>query len=281
MRAKAARDLVQLSDPAFLEAVSEGLSLIIDNATRLHGGAQTLQMAKHAQGTKILNFLAEEEATKFLILIDAVRCPPQAADIRTRQLGYLYSHLARGIYATLSYACPVNFAEIERIADIERETLYLDGPNDVDWIFRNDILAQREEAMYVDYVKADDGHKWLCPRDDKLTLSFFDAPQVLKISHALHETGMTTPSGLAVVAEKWRPVNLHSELRWNDVEMKNRETLDELSRRGLLISDHGEAFRTVVERWPFPLYTLDLSPKVVDRKKLQQKQNQWLVYAAY
>ena len=162
MKHRAIKDLGQLSDPDFFRAVSEGLSLVIKNATRLHDAAQTLHDAKHAQGTHVLTLLAEEEAAKFLILIDAVRCPLRLAKIRTRQLRYFHNHLARGIYARLvKFHRRVRLAGLERIADSDRESLFLDGPNDVDWIFRNTILARREEAIYVDYVETVDGHEWL------------------------------------------------------------------------------------------------------------------------
>ena len=213
MKARAAKDLGQLSDPDFLQAVSEGLGLVIENATRLYEGAQTLLKAKHAQGTHVLTLLAEEEAAKFLILIDAVRCPRRLAKIRARQLGYFNNHLTRGIYASLSDARPIDLAELERYADSERKSLYLDGPNDVDCIFRNRTLARREEAIYVDYIEDDDGHHWLGPRDDDVFLHLDMAPSQLKICQALHRTGMTTPAGLAVVAKIWRRVKVHPDLK--------------------------------------------------------------------
>jgi hypothetical protein len=30
-------------------------------------------------------------------------------------------------------------------------------PNEINWVFRNRILSDREETIYVDYVAADDG----------------------------------------------------------------------------------------------------------------------------
>ena len=281
MRARAARDLEQLSDRDFLKAVSEGLSLIVDNATRLQIAAQALLEENHAQAKKILYALAEEEAAKFLILIDAVRCPPNSRKTRSRQLGYFSEHLARGIYAKLSNAQPIDLAELKGYVDMMRKSHFLDGPNSVDWIFRNDIIAQREDTIYVDYIETEDGHEWLSPRNDELLVSLLDVPQTLKVSRALHETGMTTPSGLEVIAKIWRPVNVHPELRWDEVEAKNRETLKELERTGLLISDNGDANAAVVGRWPFPLYTLDLCKKKVDRNKLRERQQQWSPYEPY
>jgi hypothetical protein len=47
--------------------------------------------------------------------------------------------------------------------DRERKEFYLDGPNDVDWIFYNDILRTREETIYVDFVENDGQHVWHDP----------------------------------------------------------------------------------------------------------------------
>lgn len=257
--------------------MSEGLSLILENATRLHEASQVLASAKQAQGYEILTSLAEEEAAKFLILIDAVRCPKTFPE-RGRHLGYFHDHLARGIYARLADARPIDLAELQRYAESERETLYLDGPNDVDWIFRNRILAGREETMYVDYVETSERHKWLAPRNDEFLVigpSSSIAPFALTISNALYKTGMTSPNGLAVVAKIWRPVKVHSGLRWEEVEAKNRETLKELEHKRLPNPDYSNVYGQVVQRWPFPLYTLDLCPKKVDRKILVEIQETW------
>lgn len=61
----------------------------------------------------------------------------------------------------------MDLTEAKRHVDRERRTLYLDGPNDIDWIFRNDITQRREEAMYLDYVAYrdhfHDEHVWYSP----------------------------------------------------------------------------------------------------------------------
>lgn len=206
MRARAIKDLTQLPDKEFFRAVSEGLSHILANATRLESSARALKDAGHSQGTEVLRSTAEEEAAKFLILIDAVRCPWQPAKVWSRQLGYFNQHLARGIYAEICGLNLTDFRELERFVEAERETLYLDGPYDVDWIFRNRILANREEAMYVDYVENDEGHRWQFPRDEVMGLLPYFTPPVLRIVQALSGTGLATPEGLAVVAEVWRCV---------------------------------------------------------------------------
>ena len=104
MRERRIKDLVQLSDTDFIRTTSEGLSLIVENAGQLATAAKSLKDAKHPQGTEILKLMAGEEAAKFLILMDAVRCPLKETKLRSRTLGYYYNHLARGIYADLASA---------------------------------------------------------------------------------------------------------------------------------------------------------------------------------
>ena len=57
---------------------------------------------------------------------------------------------------------------------------------------------------------------------------------------------------------------------------KIKATLEELDRKGILNPDCGDAYREVVQHWPMPLYTLDLSEKEVKRKKLEEIREQWL-----
>lgn len=96
MRARAIKDLSQLSDTAFFLEAAEGLEHIISNARRLYDSAVVLAEAKHGHGYRVLMSLSEEEASKFLILVDAMRCPRQPADRFSNQLARFNDHLAKG-----------------------------------------------------------------------------------------------------------------------------------------------------------------------------------------
>ena len=55
---------------------------------------------------------------------------------------------------------------MRRLVDILRREFYLDGPNDVDWIFRNQILDSRESRLYVDLIADEEGRlTWTSPAD--------------------------------------------------------------------------------------------------------------------
>ena len=164
MRARAIRDLTQLPDRGFFVEVAEGLTLILGDACRLQSGAASLAQAKQFHASRVLQLVAEEEASKALILLDAVRCPRHPGDRFANQLGRFNDHLAKGLYARACSLRPATLAQLQEYLNSYRQEFYLDGPNDVDWIFRNDVISRREEVLYVDYVATDDGRSWIDPQ---------------------------------------------------------------------------------------------------------------------
>ena len=99
MRVRAIRDLSQLSDAEFFVSVAEGLSLVLNNAVKLHDGAALIAQTKRSNACRVLDAVAEEEAAKFLALTDAVRCPRQPGERFARQLGRFSDHLAKVLYS--------------------------------------------------------------------------------------------------------------------------------------------------------------------------------------
>jgi AbiV family abortive infection protein len=135
-------------------------ALAARNALALEADARELWQQKRGRGHAALRCHATEEAAKFLVLLDAVRCPRDPRDVLERQLSRFHDHLAKGIYARYCDLEPHTLADADRFTETDRLDFYLDGPNDVDWIFPNSILFARESALYVDYVKTDEGHVW-------------------------------------------------------------------------------------------------------------------------
>lgn len=74
MDLRAIKDLSQLADDEFFAQVSEGLALILRNATQIQSDSDLLAESERSRGRRILDNLVREEAAKYLILIDAVRC---------------------------------------------------------------------------------------------------------------------------------------------------------------------------------------------------------------
>jgi AbiV family abortive infection protein len=277
MKTKAILDLVQLSDKEFFVEVSTGLKHILENATQIHQDANLLAEHKRLRGYSMLSRVAEEEAAKFHILIDAVRCPRhQDKNMFNRQLKRFHQHLAKGIYAEACAWRPDTFGRLTEYAERERQEFYLDGPNDIDWIFRNRILQNREEKIYVDYADTDEGHMWLTPHVDDWELGLGHTPPALHLARALDNVGCTTPEALAVIADIWRPIKMTDDYHWVEIRKLNYQTLEELDDKNLLLEQPQEAYHYIIHNWPFPMCSIDLSLASVDKAELRKIQEEWM-----
>ena len=146
-------DLERLADDALFRELSEGMPLIFDNAAGLDESARRLYRDGALRASDIVRGFGEEEAAKVLILIDYVRCP-RGFKKRGEILKRFYSHVAKRIYAiTCSYPKIASFGELSKLVESECRPWYLDGPNGIDWILPNAISAEREQALYVDYMR--------------------------------------------------------------------------------------------------------------------------------
>lgn len=279
MRARAIRDLSQLSDADLFVSVAEGLSLIVTNARRLYNDAKNLADLKRFHGSMVLCTIAEEEASKFLILIDAIRCPRDPAHRFSSQLARFNDHLAKGLYCRAYCMRPSTLGQLQEHLDNEREEFYLDGPNNVDWIFRNDVIQRREELLYVDYIDTGDNHCWTEPSGvgNEVFGSLYTGiePRSLQMVNALFESGISNATALSTVAEVWRSVAMRRDLSWMELRTLNRQTLENLEQRGLLCSQPEKIYAEVINAWQFPLYDLDLRLIPVDKNVLRQRQENW------
>ncbi|WP_419941204.1 AbiV family abortive infection protein [Candidatus Palauibacter sp.] len=263
---RAIADLVQLSDERFFEEISKGIGHVVGHADSLDALADRLADIGEHRGAGIVRALAEEEAAKVLILVDAVRCPLAEAANRSKTLSGFYNHLAKHIYAEACWWRSADFAEVKRAINRERRPYYLDGPNDVDWIFSNSAATDRERSIYVDYVQditEEDGeYDWFSPIAEDESWRYNQAtPMSLVVARALFRVGVTTPSGLSIVADVWRPFRPEPDTRFPELSRIIGETLDRVIENGLCSeSDPGPLVRTVIGHWPFPLWSLDLKP---------------------
>ncbi len=279
MRVKAIQDLAQLPDPAFFEQVQEGMALCVSNAKRISDDCMALMDTKRVRGADILRIAAEEEGAKVLILLDAVRCPRAALPAEFgRQLQYFNDHLAKGIYAEYCRRRPATFEDVGRWVNRERKEFYLDGPNDVDWIFYNDILRRREETIYVDFVENDGQHVWHDPMMlEAIGLPFMRRTEspVLRLLNALTEAGCLASSALEIIAKVWRPAAIDEAFSWPALQELTLKTLEAMEQRGLLKTHADDVCAVIVNEWSFPMYALDLRKERVDKNELRQAQQQW------
>ena len=257
-------DLLQLSANRLFEELSEGIRHIVEHGEHLESMAVRLIKLGEHRGAGIVRALAEEESAKVLILIDLVRCPRTESDSRSRTLSWFYNHLAKHIYAKACRWRPVDFAEVKRNVDQERSNFYLDGPNDVDWILSNAAKMEREHRMYVDYVQdiTEEGgeHIWVSPLGSPVLTEYErGTPQSLVVASALHRLGLTTPKGLAIVADVWRDFGREPRTRCQELFGRMHETLVRVLETGQDLEVNPDD-RIAVQSWQFPLWSLELKP---------------------
>ncbi len=275
MRARAIKDLSQLSDEKLFSEVAKGMDLCLENAERLFAQSQELGKLNHPQGFNILRTIVEEEAGKFMILLDAIRCPRETL---AKHLSKFNNHLARSLYA---YSCdlkPGNYKELMHYLNLKRQQFYLDGPNDVDFIFRNEVLHSREAAIYVDYVETEDGHDWLNPYHwgglEPFEVGF--KPSVLELAIVIRAMGFVCLDVLRIVASKWRSIEMKNDYSYEQLSDEIWNTLKELGKNKLIKDTNKEHLRVVVEKWTFPLHAEELEKEIpVSREALREKQRNW------
>jgi len=275
MRPRAASSLAAFSDRRLLERLAEGLALLAEHVHKLESSVQVLERDRQIGGAVPLRALAEEEAAKFLILIDVVRCPRKPQQLRVRQLDRFHNHLAKGLYVEVYDGSPANYEEVRRYVDMLRKSHYLDGPNDVDWVFRNSVIATREERLYVDYVEDDDGTRWHSPSSwDEIGLRYRSA--VISLVAAMERAGFASVAGLGFVAPLWRDLELTDSLHRQVIRDLNKRTLEAFQEAGITERASADDLHEIVESWSFPLHSMDLSILEVDMDTLREAQRAWV-----
>lgn len=272
MKVRRVRTLAGLPAPEFLEQAAQGSGHCLQNAERLYGDAENALASDAQRGYLILRAFAEEEASKALILVDAGRCPMGLQAERWRQLGKFSDHLSRMIYSEVCSYKPADFSELERLVEGLREEYFLDGPNGVDWIYRNRLLQEREGTLYVDYVEAEDGRRWDVPNDvlvNILTTGGPIPPHSLSVARHLSNVGIFSGPGLRTVADVWREFIPSGEVRWASLRVLNQQTLERLHAAGLCGSATEPDLAAVRDDWPFPLWSLDTGLMKVSFDSLQ------------
>ena len=272
-------------DDRLFQVLSEGIPLVSANAAGYDAAARQLhQQGKH-HASDVLRGYAAEEAAKALILMDLVRCPHGVPE-REEQAKRFCGHLAKRIYAEMStYPTIGTFRELERAVELDCQPYYLDGPNQVDWIFRNSILEKREEALYVDFVQGltdeADRYEWRVPPDSSARLRLFGSdeyrtPDCVKLVQDLLTVGAGSAKGLAVVADLWRDFQPEPECTRKQLRERTRQTLGRLADRGLSCGDASAAER-IVRHWQFPMWSIPMREfhgQSGDLSKLREQRRQ-------
>jgi hypothetical protein len=263
-----------------LAVIAEGLELLAEHVGTLRDDLVHLQEAGRNRGAAVIDGLASEEAAKMLILLDVVRMGWTDMEAVREQLKCLHNHLARGIYGKVVAGRPADLAEVRRYTESLRRSLYLDGPNDVDWIFRNSVDSEREENLYVDYVTYEGGSFWTMPatRGDLTSAPWPDmVSMVIDLALALHRFGCTSETGLKIIAKEWDGVSVEDDTHWSEIEAINKRILQQLDAADLCSGDLTQAdVRLALGQWTFPLGGVNLTPIKVTATELQNERDRWV-----
>jgi len=163
MRPRAFTKLASYREPKLLVALAEGMSLIAEHVVALDTTAGQQTGPHAARATSAIRAISDEEAGKYLVLLDVARCAREKAAKKADQLRRCRDDVVKGIYARMADMRPATYEELIGYVELLRPNHCLDGPSGMDWIFRNEIEAEREDHLYVDFVETDDGDGWLSP----------------------------------------------------------------------------------------------------------------------
>ena len=261
-QSSAISDLGNRKPEFFWRMVASGIDHLVANILRFDAAAQRASDDGDESIASLLGSFADEEAAKVLILMDAVRCPQPKA--RARTLKRWHSHQWKGIYVRACYWRPVDLPEVAAYIEQELQPYYLDGPLDVDWIFPNEIISQRERQIYVDLVEdlAESGQSspepyWVAPNDFTSSIGGYRRSTCVEIAHSLHAHGITTERGISRVADIWQPID-----PWS---MDNADLLANINKTLLAVRRVSEAVAaheteppspSPLANWPFPLWPI-------------------------
>lgn len=252
--------------------VAEGLKLLGDYVDRLQEDAQWTYDDGRSSSAAVLDIFAAEQAASFMILLDLVRVGWDAdQSLVNEQIKRFHNHLARGLYVEAYGGYPATLKELRDYFAFHRRSHYLDGPSDVDWIFRNEILERREGPLYVDYVAFENECHWETPLSRDHTYRM--VPKIVDVVLGLREIGICEAEALNQMADVWSQVDISDvQLHWQDVRKANLEVLSRLP----ITPDNRDRAWTVVESWIHPLNSLDMTPIEVTHAELQAERDRWL-----
>jgi AbiV family abortive infection protein len=269
--------ILHLPERQRFAVMAEGMEQLAGSVATLEADAAALAESRRHQSAAVLRCFADEEAAKVLILLDVARAGwkdrKRVEDLLRRRF---YQHLARGLYVRAYAGNPADLAEIRRYVDTLRTEYYLDGPMDVDWIFSNEVLAGREERLYVDYVRDEDGNGfWTGPASRAAMVDepfrYSPPPSVaIELVAAMHRIGLLSPDGLRATRAVWQGAAVDDKTHWSALYRLNVAVVERLAVEGLDLrhEENIEAARFVCDRWIFPLYTLNLDMEKVTLAEL-------------
>lgn len=269
-QARRLHHIFELKREERLSVIGDGLKHLGAHIEHLMWSVEHLSKAGQESGAAALHGICLEESAKVLILLDIARTRDQR--VARKGCDYFYLHLPRLIYANVHASNPADFGEIEQAVAWLRPSHYLDGPNDVDWIWRNDLLRTRENALYVDYEETEDGYMWTGGGTDQL----YPNTVAVRLVLAMKYSGLLTERGVHAAASVWGRGEFDSSTRWEFCANKALEVLAATLPSGAVRSEKlASALHLIREKWTFPLLSLNLKEEPVAMATLRERQDHY------
>ena len=241
---------------------NERVILVCAGLTHLGDRLRVLKEEIEAQSpgvaAELLIGVAGEEAGKSLILLDLYRSPAASQKTMSRQLKRASQHLPKLLYRqVVDYQIA---SRNELISALERHRLerYLDGPNDVDWVFRNDLIAWRENDMYVDLVRTESGLEWRLPLPYN---PWTVVPSAVRLVLALQDANLFSPEALARLSAVWADFDPTVDSRFAEWSARTEASL---------LGAPASSVDVAKELWPMPMTELDLELIPVSYEEISQ-----------
>lgn len=277
MKARSLSLIHQLNYEEQLAEISLGMETIAENAFNLDACTTAIRSETNKRGCRVLKYLTEEESAKVLILMDYVRLPQYEGEIGRRQLKYFYDHFVRCLYAQAYNAeNPANWAEVCTWVEKETPSHYLNGPNNDDWLYRNDLVQRRETALYVDCVALDNDRRWLGPRQMDVVPDWKVPPLITLLLRSLSSLGLFRIEMLRYIHDVWRSVTMTAEFPRSRIKEINSSVVE----KALSLQPHRSEQRNkdasiVIDLWSFPLSSLELGLVHTNESQLRLRQSKY------
>lgn len=237
--------------------ILDGLVMIAQNVAALSASLERCVKSGAHKSARLTYNAGREEAGKFLVLIDLYRAPHADQATLARQVKRCGNHLGKLLYAQMADYAIASQGELVAAIDGHRQGLYLDGPMDFDFIFRNDLLSEREHALYVDLVDIEGQLKWRGPRDE--SKRGLMVPRSMRLVQSIVRAGIVSTAGLQALGEAWTGFQPHAETHCSEWIERNRRAIAEaLPDQGIGQDDWSAHAAFVADRWPMPMVELDL-----------------------
>ncbi len=278
MKEKCLYQISQIPDNERVLIISEGLHRIASHVETLNKTLSVLSNKENRRGYSILRQTCEEEAAKYLILIDYLRHSRRNIDSKHKFIEYFYNHFVRLLYADYYYTSPATWGEVKDYIEQQRPSLYLDGPMRIEWIFRNELLLKREQKIYVDYVEMDGNHRWIGPDEIEIydTGEWEIKSNIINLVLAMEEICISDPHSLFTIESEWSSFILKDNTHWQDILKMNRLVINKIMTKVKKINNKMiKSTKLVNDNWSFPLINVDLKMKKIKENELKEIQNNW------